>query len=167
MELLIPGLVLVALMVYASTRIKRSAARAFEAESIDTPEMFISKPDGFLHVIDDHSPLLFEAYSKEFGTGSNGSVRRVTAAVTRRDEDTKTLAESIRTSAGSLHDDHSDGNCTVIGSNESIGDSPYSIYYKICPIGDGSLELKVVALSDTHESQREKISELIDSFYSK
>ena len=32
MELLIPGLILVALMVYASTKIKKAAAAAFEPE---------------------------------------------------------------------------------------------------------------------------------------
>jgi hypothetical protein len=35
MEILIPGLILVALMVYVSTRIKRAAARAFEPENVD------------------------------------------------------------------------------------------------------------------------------------
>ncbi len=140
---------------------------AFESESIDTPEMHISKPEGFLHVIDDRSPLLFDAYSKEFGAGANSSVRQVTAAVTRRDQNIDALAESIRTNGGSVDVDHSEGNCTVIESSENKVDSPYSVYYKICPIGDGSLELKVAALSDHHESQRENIRKLIASFNSK
>src|SRR5687767_8261126 len=49
MELLIPGLILVALMVYASTRIKRTAAAAFDRETVDTEDFIIQKPEGFLH----------------------------------------------------------------------------------------------------------------------
>lgn len=66
MELLIPGLILVALMVYASTRIKRSAARAFEAETVETDEFIIQKAEGFLHNLNGDPKYLFEAYSKEF-----------------------------------------------------------------------------------------------------
>ena len=76
MELLIPGLILVALMVYASTRIKRSAAAAFEAETIETDEFVIQKPDGFLNVIGGDPQ--FEAYSKEFG-GLDQNIRLATA----------------------------------------------------------------------------------------
>lgn len=67
MELLIPGLILVALMIYASTRIKRTAAKAFEAETIETDEFVIQKPDGFLHNLNAKPGHIFEAYSKDFG----------------------------------------------------------------------------------------------------
>lgn len=66
MELLVPGLILVALMVYASTRIKRTAAAAFDAEAIETDEYVIQKPEGFLHNLSASPEYLFEAYSKEF-----------------------------------------------------------------------------------------------------
>lgn len=67
MELLIPGLILVALMVYASTRIKRSAAKAYEQEAIETDGFRLVKPEGYLNPLRDRSDYLFEAYSKEFG----------------------------------------------------------------------------------------------------
>jgi hypothetical protein len=51
MEILIAGVILVAFMAYASTRIKRSAAKAFEAETVETDQFVIQKPDGFLNVI--------------------------------------------------------------------------------------------------------------------
>src|SRR4030095_7816250 len=68
MELLIPGLILVALMVWVSTRIKKRAAEAFEPETIESENYSLHKPEGFLHFIDspDHD---FEAYSKEFDEG--------------------------------------------------------------------------------------------------
>jgi hypothetical protein len=68
MELLIPGLVLVALMIYASTRIKRTAAKAFEAETIETDEFVIQKPAGFLHNLNAAPDNVFEAYSKDFSS---------------------------------------------------------------------------------------------------
>ena len=81
MELLIPGLILVALMIYASTRIKRTAASAFEAEVIETDDFVIQKPEGMLHVINGNPRFAFEAYSKDFGVEINKDVRCVTATV--------------------------------------------------------------------------------------
>ena len=79
MELLIPGLILVALMVYASTRIKKTAAQAFEPETIETDEFVIEKPEGFLHVINGDPKYAFEAYSKEYGSAGAEEVRQGTA----------------------------------------------------------------------------------------
>ncbi|MBV9216622.1 MAG: hypothetical protein JO053_10620 [Acidobacteria bacterium] len=70
MEILIIGVIVVALMAYASTRIKKSAAAAFESETVETAEFIIQKPEGFLNIVDPSPPYMFEAYSKEFGEGS-------------------------------------------------------------------------------------------------
>lgn len=80
MELLIPGLILVALMVYASTRIKRAAARAYETEQIEEEYFSLTKPEGLLHRISgsDHA---FEAYSREFGPEPADDIRAATAIV--------------------------------------------------------------------------------------
>src|SRR5260370_21728636 len=79
MELLIPGLILVALMVYASTRIKKTAAVAFEPETIETDDFIIQKPDGFLNKINRDEQFEFEAYSKEFGGAGAENIRQGTA----------------------------------------------------------------------------------------
>jgi hypothetical protein len=81
MELLIPGLIIVAIMVWASTRIKRNAAAAFEEESVETEEFSIRKPDGFLHVLNDDSGLAFRSYSKEFGKVGDREVRKATIEI--------------------------------------------------------------------------------------
>jgi hypothetical protein len=81
MELLIPGLILVGLMVYASTRIKRNAAQAFEQETIETAEYTLTKPAGMLQVINGDPGLAFEAYSKEIGTVGRKDFRMVTATI--------------------------------------------------------------------------------------
>lgn len=82
MELLIPGLILVALMVYASTRIKRAAAKAFEAETIEADSFVIEKPVGFLNVLNGDPGYAFQAYSKDFGTGETQDLRQATAMLT-------------------------------------------------------------------------------------
>jgi len=87
LAILIPGLILVALMVYASTRIKRVAAEAFEAETIETDEFAVEKPDGFLNILNRDPALALDAYSREFGvepqrtSGRRGSRCGITASV--------------------------------------------------------------------------------------
>lgn len=76
MEILVIGLLIVALMAWASTRIKRNAAAAYEAETIETDDLVVRKPEGFLHVLNDESGLLFRAYSKDYGTVGRRNVRQ-------------------------------------------------------------------------------------------
>ncbi len=69
-------------MVYASTRIKRSAAAAYDVEAIETDEYVIQKPEGFLHNLNASPEYVFEAYSKEFSK-ETPTVRLGRATVTR------------------------------------------------------------------------------------
>jgi hypothetical protein len=109
MELLIPGLILVAIMVYASTRIKRSAARAFEAETIETDEFIIQKPDGFLNVIGGDSKFAFEAYSKDYGGDDAEGVRLATAnVIVKKDTTIETVAAELLNSSSEIIDDRSE-----------------------------------------------------------
>ena len=79
MELLILGLILVALMVYASTRIKRNAAQAFDQERVEAEEFSLIKPEGFLHKINGVDPeYVFQAYSKEYGKDEAENIRQAT-----------------------------------------------------------------------------------------
>ena len=66
MEILIIGLIVVALMVYASTKIKNEAKRAYEREDFSAEHFKITKPDGFIIPIKEDSEFAFEAYSKDF-----------------------------------------------------------------------------------------------------
>lgn len=96
MEILIIGIIIVALMAYVSTRIKRSAAAAFQAETVETDEYSIQKPDGFLSVIGGDPRFAFEAYSKDFGTGQAEKLRQVRATLVidpdQRDGDEEIVA---------------------------------------------------------------------------
>ncbi len=81
MEIFFAGLVLVALMVYASTKIKKSAAAAFEPEIIDAEDFRLVKPQGYINPIRENSPLAFEAYTKDFGFEEAKDFRRSRATL--------------------------------------------------------------------------------------
>jgi len=104
MELLIPGLILVALMVYASTRIKRTAAAAFEAETVETDDFIIQKPGGFLNNLNGDPKYIFEAYSKDFST-EFPSMRIGTATITKVDRSGLDEAAAEILSQGTVVDD--------------------------------------------------------------
>ena len=103
MELLIPGLILVALMVYVSTKIKKSAAQAYETERIDTEEFSITKPEGFINPLNTNSPFAFEAFTKEFGSTPNERLRKASAELRIIDGGGfDEVVDSVRTSAANF-----------------------------------------------------------------
>lgn len=132
MELLIPGLILVALMIYASTRIKRSAARAFEAETIETDDFVIEKPEGFLNVIGGDPKFAFEAYSKEYGGEGAENIRLATANVTFRP------ATSINDAAKEILS--GDGE-VIYDRNAKIGGINYRLIERVIP--ESGLDFRV------------------------
>jgi len=79
MEILIVGVILVALMVFVSTKIKKSAAQAFEPETIETEDFKITKPKGFINPINVDSVFAFEAYTKELGENDAKNFRQAQA----------------------------------------------------------------------------------------
>src|SRR5262245_480612 len=105
MELLIPGLILVALMVWASTKIKRQAAEAFEPEEIEIDGFAVSKPEGFLHVINSRTNDLFEAYTKDFGEGEEDGIRRATAHITDRGSGLQQAVDNVKGLVENISDD--------------------------------------------------------------
>ena len=81
MEILIVGGILVALMIFASTKIKRSAAAAFEREEIEEEDFSLVKPEGYIHPFKENSPFVFEAYTKDFGDEEAKEFRRSRATL--------------------------------------------------------------------------------------
>lgn len=168
MELLIPGLILVALMVYASTKIKRTTAAAFEAETVETDEFVISKPDGFLHVLNGDPQWAFEAYSKEFGGPGAEEIRRATATV----KVTKTTAReeaNRRLNAGNiLIDDRSE----VIGETKYhlietravANEIEYRNLFKIAERRGRTYIMTITAIAETTDEAMSDIEGILDSF---
>ena len=82
MEILIVGVILVALMAYVSTKIKKSAAQAFEREEIETENFSIIKPAGFINPLnDENSAFAFEARSKDLGKEAARNLWRARATL--------------------------------------------------------------------------------------
>ena len=168
MELLIPGLILVALMVYASTRIKRSAARAFEAETVETDDITLDKPEGFLNVLNLDPALALDIYSKEMGIGDAAEFRAARAEL--RIYEQRTLdyaANAIRESTKVMSE-----------ISEIIGERKYGIleaernekgtdfreFYKIVEQDGRVFEFKIVLLDETNDEFKRKIETMFNSF---
>ena len=171
MELLIPGLILVALMVYASTRIKKSAARAFEPEMVDTAVYYFEKPEGFLTVLNGKPELDYEGYSREFGGDGAEDIRQGRVEIRRvKDSTFKELVSKISESAR-----------VTSKTTEIINERKYLIVeaervekgagmvelYKLAETGKDVIELKITALDETNEDVARKITGIAASYYVK
>lgn len=168
MEILIPGLILVALMVYASTRIKKTAARAFEAEQIDNDDFTLSKPDGFLNRISDDGEFAFEAYSKEFGHEPAEDVRAATAVVII---ETASLDEALikekerLSSVDSEERFEIDGNPAALLSGESERDGHlFSVSIKGVEKNGRTLLLRIEVLKELADDFTRKTDEMLTTF---
>jgi hypothetical protein len=106
MELLIPGLLLVGLMVYASTRIKRFTAKALEPETIETNEFSIAKPEGLISVLAPENGLLFDAHTPEFADEPADGFRKASANVRcYSNEDLDSFAAALVNAGGRVTED--------------------------------------------------------------
>jgi hypothetical protein len=169
MELLIPGLILVALMIYASTRIKKTAALAFEAETIETDEFVIKKPEGFLTVIGGDPQYAFEAYSKTFGAEPAEEVRQATANLIVLDEVALDSAVADIISAdgepvsavSEVVNEHRYRNIETKGSEKGIRQR---IFYRLAERNGKLYRLKVKVLADTTPEFMRDIHAILASF---
>lgn len=141
MEIWIIGGIIVALMVYASTKIKRSAARAYERETVESDGFSILKPEDFLSPVE--TAYAFEAYSKEFGRGDAEEIRQATITVTRSDS-----ADEVGYSE----------------SESEIAGVPVRIYRMISEAGGSAFELEMTVLADFEAEYAERVREVIASF---
>lgn len=163
MELLIPGLIIVALMVYASTRIKRTAAAAFDEETIETDDFVIKKPSGFLHNLNGDPKYVFEAYSKGFSE-DNPKLRTGTATVKIVKDSTLDGVAKTLTSAGAALQSSEvvDGrHYRTFEEKKKDGDAEIFICRKIGESGSSVMQLDVTAVD---EDASPWVETFIDSF---
>lgn len=175
MEILIPGLILVALMVYASTKIKKSAAEAYEEETIETDAFSIIKPEGFISLIDPPDGLIFFAHSKEFGYDAAGDQSRASGEV-RFIEATAT-ADIIVSLNAELEDDDR----IIPGESSQIDEARYvagtssevkngirsRVKYRWIETDKGVYQLKVRCLEDHAGECKAAVEQMIESFRAK
>lgn len=168
LAILIPGLIIVALMVWASTRIKRIAAAAFEAETIETDDFVIQKPDGFLNNLNGDPKYAFNAYSKDFGANAT-DIRQGRIQLTIRDD------VGIQQLIGGLSDD---GDEIVDDVTEVVGPTRYRLIeakrdenghdlcvtYKIAEKDSRVYSLELIRLAESSDEFARKIEAFANSF---
>ena len=173
MEILIVGIVLVALMVYTSTRIKKSAARAFEREIIDTDEYRLIKPEGFLSPVDENSEFIFKAHSKNFGENEAREIHQAKVDLKMfSNADFDSVCDSIKQSADkvlseniSTEASHEQKIC-LLEIEQTENEMPFYVFHKIVENEQKQkiYDLKVLVLKDFREQYEEQVGEILSSF---
>jgi hypothetical protein len=167
MEIWIIGAVVVALMVYASTKIKRSAAAAFEEETIETAEYSLDKPEGFLAPVEPPDFLAFYAYSKDFGEEESAE-KLYQSLIKLKVLAGRSLAEIAKDVKKSfdkvLTEESPSENTVVLGGERTENDVDKLFYHKIVAAGEKIFDLEMTVLADYREKYEERAEKLLSSF---
>ena len=166
MELLIPGLAIVALMVWASTRIKRNAAAAYEAETIETDDFVIQKPEGFLHNLNGDPGHALEIYSREYGEVATGiRAGRVSLKVSGGTaEEAASSIKNNETVIDDLGEVIGGRRYRLIETTRFEKDSECSVTYKIAEKNGQVYTLEAIRLAETSDEFKGKIDAFVASF---
>jgi hypothetical protein len=172
MEILIVGVVVVALMVFVSTKIKKSAAQAFEPEFIERDEFSINKPEGFLSPLEERADFLFEAYSREYGKEDARNIWQASAYLTAvPNSDFKAECEKAKVSAREILsekvlENSPDEKVFLLESEKIEKDFPRIEFWKIVESGarQKTYSLQVSVLKPYREDYVERINEMMNSF---
>ena len=167
MEILIVGAIVVALMVYASTKIKRSAAAAFEEETIETDEYSLVKPEGFLNPVEPQDYLAFYAYSKEYGEADKAEKLRQ-SLIKLKILAGRSLAEIKKDVKGAfdeaLSEENPDENTVLLTGEKSENDIGQLFYHKIIAKDERIFDLEMSVLTDYQEKYEAKAEKLLETF---
>ncbi len=173
MEILIIGLIVVALMVFVSTKIKDSAARAFESEVIETDEFRIEKPEGLMSPLEGNSEYPFEARSREFGEEKiSRNIWKAHAFLTvDKGLNFKAECEKARQSADKILSerifDESDGEKVCLIESEKVeNEVPMVEFRKIVESQKQkkTYDLRISVLQPYREAYIHKINDMTNSF---
>ncbi|MDQ2746193.1 MAG: hypothetical protein M3T96_02925 [Acidobacteriota bacterium] len=171
MEIFIVGIAVVVLMVYASTRIKKIAAEAYQPETIETEDYLIFKPEGFINPFSENSEFAFEANSKDWGKNDAGKFRQARAALrVTADADFKAVCENAKKSAGKITSkrfvkDAPDGQKIFILEGEtSESDVKILIRRKVVEANKKVYELKTAVIEAYAEDFADRIGAMLESF---
>lgn len=163
--ILIPGLLLVALMVYVSTRIKATAADAYEREVVETTEFSIAKPEGFIIIESREPEVIFAAYSKEWGTGDADPFRRVSAELRRyENRSLEDLRSALLENAELVDEQHLADGAFGLETRSSKDEVVFENEHHASERNGKIYEIRIVALSETKADEKKKIDELLGSF---
>jgi hypothetical protein len=169
MEILIFGIILVALMAYASTKIKRTAAAAYEREVVETPRFSLVKPADFISPVDIPEGLLYAAYSKDFGYDEAEDMRRAFLELRiLKNKDLDSARDDFAEAAERILDEYTEkigGRIARVVSIERF-ENGVSIteFRKLISDDSGVYELRIPALTEYLDEYSERIDEIITGF---
>lgn len=167
-DVLIIGLIIVGLMVWASTRIKRISKEAFEFERIETDDIIIEKPDGFLNVIAPKAPLLLDGYSREFGVENASNIRLGQYSLVFRDGvDAAEVYRDIKSLGKVVSDESSviDGKkYRDVGIKFDVSGIGYDESYRLVGNASGTFVFKATMLEEAGEEMRDAAQKMLASF---
>lgn len=166
MEIFFIGIIIVALMVYTSTKIKRSAAQAFERETIETDEFTIFKPEGFINPTNEDSPFAFEAYTKLFGEKAAKDYRHAQANLRIiPNGNFKGVCEDAKVSADEILSEYNTQEKTyLLESGRTEKEVKIFSFWKIVEGNRKIYELKISVLEKYADEFADRINLMIDSF---
>lgn len=169
MELLVPGLILVALMVWASTKIKKDAEKAYAEETVETDRFIITKPDGFLSPVEPGDGLLFSAYSKDFGTDEADGIRLASVEITEHPEETfavvrDQLAETTEIISEEPMQKIGDTRSVRISASRAENGVEIKEYVKLVESGDAVLQLRLSVIGEQEPIFSDRIERMLESF---
>ncbi len=168
MELFIPGLILVAFMIYVSTKIKKSAAAAYEAEQIKNEKFSILKPTGFVHVLNGKDDVAFQAYTKDFGTDEAAEFRLASAEVKIIEGSAiDSVSNDIRSGLSEIKADEirriGERSYRVICGMRTEKGIEIEACYKIAESHSSVFVLEISALPDYSREFKTRIEDFLDS----
>lgn len=144
MEILIIGGIIVALMVYASTRIKKVSKVAYEREVFETAEFRIVKPNEFIIPVSEKSPYVFEARSRDFGTEDGSSDFYQCRAL---------VTEKAGTAAPKIYEEQK--------TEKKI---TFDTFHKTISGAEKHFHLEIFVLPEFKEKYQSEIDEMLDGF---
>lgn len=167
MEILIVGVIVVAIMIWASTKIKRSAAAAFEEEAIETEEFSLIKPENFLNPVKNEYFLAFYAYSKEFGEEESAEKMRqgLIKLKVLAGRSLAEIAKDVRQSFDKvLTDEKTDENTFLLKGERAENEVGKIFYHKITGKNEKVYDLEMSVLTDYEEKYKNGAEKLLNSF---
>lgn len=156
-------------MVYLSTKIKKSAAEAYEPEEIETEEFSITKPDGFLHPLNSDSGLPFEAYTKDFGEDEAKKIRHARAELTvypeaHLDEVARNAKDSAENVLAEETVKQGDRRGILLDLEETENGVGIAVFHKLVESGTRIYSLKIAVLEEQKDVYLRRIEEMRNSF---
>src|SRR5690606_23082952 len=162
------GLIIVALMAYTSTKIKKAAREAFETETVSGDGYSITKSEGYMvPAREDNSPIEFEIVSKEFGGGECSKRRRVSLTLSISSGVLAGVRKEFRRQLTEITEDElvkdSQKTTLALTGGRELESCPVRIFRRGFDRGGKIYRFEAVATLEDIEDNEENIKAMLDS----